>query len=461
MPGVFRDHRMKGLKWVGIFGGVILLLVLASLGFRAVQERGIAGKLAKLRDRGHPTTMAELNAWYVAVPAESNAALGVLAAMEMFPSVVPDKLPLVGLGAARVERFDAWSDEARSLARKHVASNSTAYAALVQALRLPASRYPDTISFSASIIHHLTQVKASTQNLTLAAHLAAEEGKSEEATAAVVNAFLVARTLEPEPLLISALIRNFCVGMAVSSSERIVNRVELTDDQLARVQAQVASVLSTNVFARMLAGETAFGLDNFAAGSARMGAMANLSGAGTLGSAAGSSFGYTLYTWSGLKGADHECYLDAMIRLQEAANEEFPQRLTTVSNIAYEVIGDTNGFPFVKAMSRMVIPSLAKGSSREARLIATLRCALAALAVERFRIAHGGTLPVGLADLVPQYFAAVPSDPYDGKPLRFKPLKKGFVVYSLGEDGDDDGGRPRKIGGESTTDYDVTFRIER
>ena len=175
----------------------------------------------------------------------------------------------------------------------------------------------------------------------------------------------------------------------------------------------------------------------------------------------GERFGYAIYAASGLKGADEGAYVDAMIRLQEATNEEFPRRLTTVSNIAYEVSGGTKGWPFVKMITRMTIPTLAGGFEREARMIATLRCALAALAVERFRMAHGGTLPAGLADLVPRYLAAVPTDPYDGKPLRFKPLTQGFVVYSLGEDGDDDGGRPRKVGQKVAGDYDVTFRIER
>ena len=81
--------------------------------------------------------------------------------------------------------------------------------------------------------------------------------------------------------------------------------------------------------------------------------------------------------------------------------------------------------------------------------------------MERFRIAHDGKLPSALAELVPQYLAAVPTDPFDGKPLRFRPLAKGFVVYSLGEDGDDDGGRPRKSGQKVAGDFDVTFRIER
>ena len=121
--------------------------------------------------------------------------------------------------------------------------------------------------------------------------------------------------------------------------------------------------------------ETAFGLDGFTMGPAQMAAMMGPVVVGGGAPPVGQKLARTLYDWSGLRGADHECYLDAMIRLQEAANEEFPQRLTTVSNIAYEVIGDANGFPFVKAMSRMVIPSLARSFQKDVSNTAAQRCA--------------------------------------------------------------------------------------
>lgn len=451
---------MKILRWFAIFAGVIGLLVLASVSFRAMKERGIVGKLAKLRQMGHPTTMAELNAWYLAVPAESNAAVGLLAAMEMFPSVVPDKLPIFGEKSARVEPFEPWSEEAKSLASDYVSSNSAAYAAVSQALKLPGSRYPVAIS-SMALLPHLAQIKGAAQKLALSAHLGAEEGKREQATSAIVDGFLLARTLESEPIFIATLVRNACVGIAASACERVLNRLDLTDEQLARIQGQFAATLATNVLARGIAGETAFALDGFTMRPAQMAAMMGPLGGGGAAPPIGQTFGYTLYDWSGLRGADHECYLDAMIRLQEAANEEYPRRLTTASNIAFEVKGGTNAWPFVKSFSRALVPSLASGFGRDAHLTATLRCGLAALAVERFRIAHDGKLPDTLAEVVPRYLAAVPSDPYDGKPLRFLRLAKGFVVYSLGEDGDDDGGRPKKVGQKVAGDYDVTFRIER
>ena len=51
----------------------------------------------------------------------------------------------------------------------------------------------------------------------------------------------------------------------------------------------------------------------------------------------------------------------------------------------------------------------------------------------------------------------IPPDPFDGKPLRYKKLEKGYVVYSVGPDGNDDGGKERGLG----DDYDIIFVVER
>ncbi len=72
------------------------------------------------------------------------------------------------------------------------------------------------------------------------------------------------------------------------------------------------------------------------------------------------------------------------------------------------------------------------------RVKAELRCA-AALAAERYRMAEG-RWPESLDVLVPRYLDAVPSDPFDGQPLRLRRLPDGLVIYSVGTDGVDDGG---------------------
>ena len=83
--------------------------------------------------------------------------------------------------------------------------------------------------------------------------------------------------------------------------------------------------------------------------------------------------------------------------------------------------------------------------------IPNLRTARVALAVERFRLANG-KLPDKLDELSPMFLKKIPADPFDGKPLHYKKLDKGYVVYSIGEDGKDDGGNKKN---------DITFTVER
>ena len=73
-----------------------------------------------------------------------------------------------------------------------------------------------------------------------------------------------------------------------------------------------------------------------------------------------------------------------------------------------------------------------------------------------------GKLPDTLAELIPTYLDAVPEDPFDCKELRYKKLETGFVVYSVGEDGNDDGGKgkSRKRSGADVPS-DVTFIVHR
>jgi hypothetical protein len=63
-----------------------------------------------------------------------------------------------------------------------------------------------------------------------------------------------------------------------------------------------------------------------------------------------------------------------------------------------------------------------------------------AVAVERYRRSHADGLPATLEALVPQYLESIPEDPLTGQPLRYRATADAYTVYSVGPDGDDDGG---------------------
>ena len=62
-----------------------------------------------------------------------------------------------------------------------------------------------------------------------------------------------------------------------------------------------------------------------------------------------------------------------------------------------------------------------------------------AIAIERYR-RKNGSLPENLDQLVPEFIDAVPTDPFDGRPLRYARTEQGVKLYSVGKDKADDGG---------------------
>ncbi len=112
------------------------------------------------------------------------------------------------------------------------------------------------------------------------------------------------------------------------------------------------------------------------------------------------------------------------------------------------------------------------------------QAALTSLAIERYRLKYS-KVPDNLSEVVPEFLESVPKDPFDGKPMRYfkgeikleKQIcnreeaveayrtrteeyltKSGYLVYSAGRDGIDNGGTPdRQLGKDS----DITFTVVR
>jgi hypothetical protein len=71
------------------------------------------------------------------------------------------------------------------------------------------------------------------------------------------------------------------------------------------------------------------------------------------------------------------------------------------------------------------------------------RAGRVALAIERYRRDHDDALPTSLDALVPAYLTDVPLDPFNDGPLLYRSTPSGYVVYSVGANGTDDGGDVR------------------
>jgi hypothetical protein len=63
-----------------------------------------------------------------------------------------------------------------------------------------------------------------------------------------------------------------------------------------------------------------------------------------------------------------------------------------------------------------------------------------AFALAAYR-SDNGRYPARLDDLAPKYLATIPGDLFSGKPLIYRPTENGYLFYSVGVNGKDDGGR--------------------
>ena len=101
------------------------------------------------------------------------------------------------------------------------------------------------------------------------------------------------------------------------------------------------------------------------------------------------------------------------------------------------------------AVSLRIDPALeAAYGARAVRSAATMECErkgmVLMLLVEAYRARHGAA-PESLDDLVPEYLEAVPIDPASGKGYGYRlladdPYGRTYLLYSLGVDGEDNGG---------------------
>ena len=95
----------------------------------------------------------------------------------------------------------------------------------------------------------------------------------------------------------------------------------------------------------------------------------------------------------------------------------------------------------------LLLPALGRAVKVDDQVALRRQGALAMLAVERYQRATGA-YPADLAAVVAKgLVAAVPTDPVTGKPLGYRRLEKpdeagrNYLLYSVGFDGVDDGGR--------------------
>jgi WD40 repeat protein len=92
------------------------------------------------------------------------------------------------------------------------------------------------------------------------------------------------------------------------------------------------------------------------------------------------------------------------------------------------------------ALIGMMFPAFHKVQEAYDRTEQTQRNLYLAFGLAAYRV-ENGRYPAKLDELAPRYLAAIPDDLFSGKALIYRPSDKGYLLYSMGVNGKDDGGR--------------------
>ena len=456
-PAPIRKRSRGKIIAFTLLGGFGVLLVMWGA-WRIHLASQVSARFAAVKAAGYPTNPAELDAWYAAVPEQENAALLVIQATNLLAKPPPGDSKNYEV-LKMLPRTAPLPPELRSAYTAELDASRAGMVLLHQAAQLTNSRYP--VDFSVGFLvklTHLSEVKHAANLLRKEALLATEGARpSTTASESLIACLGLGRTLKAEPSLISQLVREAVDYMAAEALQRTLNRTAFTDAQLTSLAAAFADADDPTTFARALAGERAGILPYFRMSRADASRLADASD----GSEVALSGGPPIMGFTGFFERDLRFYLTAMETNIALLNLPAPQSLiyTNVSD-AFCLEARRKYCIF----SALLLPAYGKLAIKAADTSARLRVASAALAVERFRVAHQNQLPDSLAALVPAYLPSVPRDPWDGQPLRFKRLAKGYVVYSIGSDAKDDGGLEQawdEKGKRVSGPFDITFTVER
>jgi hypothetical protein len=421
---------------------------------RARDGKLIDQKLAALRAAGEPTDVEALARMFPTPPPELDA---VLLLKEAIPFIVanpaPGNTPIVTGGP---ELNHVQPVDTVSMARMQRHYESTTNVINLMPVLPVGARFSENWSngvWTAPVPIPFITVRTIIQMLATRTLYAAEIGDAEGATAMLERGFRFTAAIPTDSTLVSHMIREACLGLVCRMTERCLNKLSFTEVQLQRV-LQSMPPPSTNhllgtfrvehcgaiwVFREVRSGKR---FDDLFPSGARV------------------------TWWERLRKKmwpirneynDHDflMYLD-FIQQFVTAIQEAPTRAMNDSAVLYNRLASNT----TCHVATSVMPNFPRAMDAHYRIETQLEITRTALAVERFRIAHG-RLPQSLDELVPEFVPSKPLDPFaENTALKFTLKNRGYALYSIGRNGKDEGGTTQ-TNQYSQTNYDITVTVER
>jgi hypothetical protein len=322
----------------------------------------------------------------------------------------------------------------------------------------PYSWYPIQYDYEPSwgiLLPHLARLKGLTVLTQVRATARLEAGSSEDAFADLKLGLHLSDSIREEPLLIDHLVRIATLAIDLQTVREGLIRHAWTDPQLEEMGKHLARVDVLAEYVHAMQGERALsvsGLDYVRRRGFRENPM-NYLGDSEGGSASAPNFnpmpsGWIYQNMKTISAMHQEFTLPAV---DARARRIFPE----VSEQGTRAVETMRTGPYT-IFAKMLLPALQKAVQKSSRMQTYVDAARIACALERYRLAEG-KLPDTLDALVPRFIDQIPTDVIDGKPLRWRrDGDGGYVIYSVGWNRTDDGGKLVTLTDKKGSEIDVS-----
>jgi hypothetical protein len=422
----------KRLLIVAILLGVGVPLILWAWG--GLEARKFNRRMQRLREAGLPTRPEDFN--IARIPDEQNAAVELLNAANSVDDTsdawkAADKIYQL--------RLPLFPDELSNI-RAVLAENEQAFALTQSAVKRTGVDWQLTYQtpMIEVLLPHLNGQRKLAYVLKMSALASHVDGDDRAALDRIRETLFMSRAMDEHPMLVGHLVAVGIGGLGIDTAGDIATDLRISDSPPAasprQVRALIAELLDDAPVQekgiRAYHGERVMGMDALQA--ILDGKVSGTPGRGIPGPIPRSR-AFLLRNASALSD-----YYDALLSVVKDSRD-WPT-LRDRFNATPTLLRRS---PQVYYVANMFAAG-ERGMRQNFQYLTQRHLTATALAIALYRSEHNGQMPGKLADLVPDYLPAVPADllAAGAPPIRFNPDSERPRLYSVGENGVDDGGTP-------------------
>ncbi len=407
-------------------------------------QRELNLQLAELRAAGLPTNGEELNEFYKVPDGTDDTTVVWQHAVEMVTAADiyarGKDIPIIGDKPRSIPAIgEDWPELAAT--RTFLSELTEEFAAIRTAVDAGgAVRFPVDFSEGLSTeLKHTHEMRGIARLLQLSAHVNAHDGNTQQSLDDILALFTASNALQVEPSMISHLTRIAIHVIGCRTVEQLMSHSGWNEIQLTTLQQAVQTADFRHGCENALCGERAISLMMMQNAQPlvplrQSGRMEILR-----------MFRKSIERLSG-------SWTDAIDQEREATVELRKRGKGTISLMYLLPV-------------KLAWPSPEYAMIGSARAEARQECISAVIAAERYRLKHGA-FPETLTDIEPLLFGPGPKsaesrliDPFSNQPLRYQLSDSQLLIYSVGDNRQDDGGACHA---ERAQDIlDLGFRLER